>query len=247
MCTLAVDFHPGAAWPVVVAANRDERLGRPAEGWAIRQPRGAPRFAAPRDLAAGGTWIGVSSDGLFAAVTNFHAGAGFPDPQRRSRGELVPRALAHRDARSARPALAGLDAAAYNPFHLLVADADHAFLWHYDGERSALDDLPPGLHVVTEADPLGRCARGDRVRSLWPTHPDPPRLREVLVQHAASREGTCIHLDPHYGTRSSAILRLRPGLEGSTLHAANGHPCVTTLEDLSPVLDALARDGAARP
>ena len=66
MCTLALAFHADRRWPLVVAANRDERLGRPSEDWALRSPPGAQRHAAPRDAVAGGTWIGVGASGLFA-------------------------------------------------------------------------------------------------------------------------------------------------------------------------------------
>src|SRR5690242_6472196 len=111
MCTLAVAFQTDRRWPVVVAANRDERLGRPAEGWGIREGAGGIRHAAPRDLLAGGTWIGVSARGVFAAVTNFHAPAAwYPDPARRSRGELVPLALGTPDVAAARGAIARLEA-----------------------------------------------------------------------------------------------------------------------------------------
>jgi uncharacterized protein with NRDE domain len=241
MCTLAVAFRTDRRWPLVVAANRDERLGRAAEGWALREGPGALRYAAPRDLLAGGTWIGVSSRGLFAAVTNFHSGKP-PDPRRRSRGALVPAALAHGSAAAAREATLRDDAAAYNPFHLVVADAERAFLWRYDGERSGLDDLAPGLHVVTEAAHDGRGARGEVVRARWPLDLDVARLREVLTVHAASREeATCIHMDPVYGTRSLAILRLAASLAHAELYEADGRPCTTPLADRSRLFQDLSR------
>src|SRR5512137_1167930 len=123
MCTLAIALGTDRRWPVVVAANRDERLGRAAEGWALRATPGGVRWAGPRDAQAGGTWIGVSAAGVVAALTNFHAPFDwYPDPARRSRGELVPRALEAPSAAGAREALARLDPSAWNPFHLVVAD-----------------------------------------------------------------------------------------------------------------------------
>jgi uncharacterized protein with NRDE domain len=241
MCTLAIAWRVDRRWPIVVAANRDERIGRAAEGWSLREPAGAPRYAAPRDLVAGGTWIGVSARGLFAAVTNFHTGAP-PDPRRRSRGDLVPLALAQPTAVAARAAIARQEAAAWNPFHLLVAGADGAFLWRFDGERAALEDLAPGLHVVTESAHDGRGPRGELVRARWPLDVDVGALREVLTVHASGRdEATCIHMDPLYGTRSSAVLRLAPALAVAELYAADGRPCLTPLEDRSRLLQELAR------
>ncbi|NIR99228.1 MAG: NRDE family protein, partial [Gammaproteobacteria bacterium] len=42
---------------------------------------------AGRDLRAGGTWMGVTTAGRWAAVTNYREGVNEPAP--RSRGDLV--------------------------------------------------------------------------------------------------------------------------------------------------------------
>jgi len=243
MCTLAVAFRVDRRWPVIVAANRDERLGRPADGWSLREAEGGIRFAAPGDLLAGGTWMGLSARGVFAGLTNYHAPFDwYPDPDRRSRGEIVGRALAAPSAAAAREALAPEPAGRWNPFHLLVADARTAFLWWYDGERTSLLDLAPGLHVVTERSPDGSCPRGDLVRSRWPLEPSIAHLRELLTVHEPGNgNATCIHGDPAYGTRSSAVLRVAAELGASELFAADGRPCVTPMEDRSALVGALAR------
>jgi hypothetical protein len=243
MCTLAVALGADPRWPVVVAANRDERLGRPAEGWALREGPGGTRHAAPRDVEAGGTWIGVSARGVLAALTNYHAPFDwYPDRRRRSRGELVPLALAPPSAAAARAALGALDPAAFNPFHLVVADAAGAFLWWYDGERTGFEPLGPGLHLVTEGSPHGLGLRGELVRARWPVDLSPARLRDVLTLHAPPHPAaTCIHQDPHYGTRSAAVLRLTPALAHAELYAADGRPCGAPLEDRSDLLLALSR------
>src|SRR5512145_2646238 len=120
MCTLAIALQADRRWPLVVAANRDERLHRAAEGWRLRDGQDGLRYAAPGDLVAGGTWIGLSARGVFAGLTNFHAPLGwYPDPARRSRGEIVGLALGHPTATAARAALATVDAARFNPFHLV--------------------------------------------------------------------------------------------------------------------------------
>ena len=116
MCTLIAFHRCFADAPLVVAANRDEFHERPTEGPALRnasissphrQDRSArggasarsTRVVAPRDLRAGGSWLGVSSTGLFAAITNRRCDA--PDPKRRSRGLLVMEALAEPSAERA--------------------------------------------------------------------------------------------------------------------------------------------------
>jgi uncharacterized protein with NRDE domain len=249
MCTLALSFQQDRRWPLIVAANRDERLGRAAEGWGLAALPDGRRAAWPVDLLAGGTWIGLSDRGVFAALTNYHAPVDwYPDPDRRSRGELVPFALAAPDAAAAREALARRPAEAWNPFHLVVADGRSAFLWWYDGERSALEPLGPGLHVLTESDRAGTSPRAALVRARWPLDGAVDRLRDLLSVHAADAPepaaATCIHGDPLYGTRSSTVLRLAPSLDASELFVSEARPCLGALEPRGDVVAALARSGA---
>ena len=86
MCTLIALHRCVAGVPLVIAANRDEYLARPTEGFAIRETETGPVLA-PRDGLAGGTWLGINRSGVFAAVTNRRTDT--PDPTRRSRGLLV--------------------------------------------------------------------------------------------------------------------------------------------------------------
>jgi len=69
MCLIAfaIDSHPRHS--LVLVANRDEFRDRgtePARFW-----DDAPHVLAGRDLQAGGTWIGVTTGGKVAAVTNY--------------------------------------------------------------------------------------------------------------------------------------------------------------------------------
>jgi hypothetical protein len=80
------------------------------------------------------------------------------------------------------------------------------------------------------------------VRARWPVDLAPAKLREVLTLHAPPHAAaTCIHGDPAYGTRSSAILRLAPDLAHGELYVADGRPCTSPLEDRSSLLAGLAR------
>ena len=192
MCTLALAFHADRRWPLVVAANRDERLGRASEGWALRATPAASRYAAPRDALAGGTWIGVGASGLFAGITNFHASLGSPSrpepavPRRRSSARMLGPAL----GRGGAGAGAAHRGGAYNPFHLVVADAATAFLWWYDGDASSLEDLGPGLHVVTERDsPRTRPARRAVAGPLAGRPVAGPAARRALEPRAPARSG----------------------------------------------------------
>ena len=85
MCLIlfAWRVHPG--YPLVVAANRDEFFRRPTA--AAKFWDEAPTVLAGRDIAAGGTWMGITKDGRFSALTNFRDPEQMRDdrPSRRAR------------------------------------------------------------------------------------------------------------------------------------------------------------------
>ncbi len=69
MCLIvfAKNVHP--KYKLIFAANRDEFYNRPseqAEFWPEH-----PELLAGKDLQAGGTWLGITKQGKFAAITNF--------------------------------------------------------------------------------------------------------------------------------------------------------------------------------
>ena len=132
MCTLVILRRPGHAWPLVLAANRDELRSRPARPPARHWPD-RPHVVAGLDELAGGTWLGVNDDGMAAAVLNRRGSLG-PAPGKRSRGELVLDALDHAEAYIAADALRALDPAAYRPFNLVLADAVDAFVLVHAGD-----------------------------------------------------------------------------------------------------------------
>lgn len=85
MCVIffAYNIHP--KFPLVLLANRDEFYSRPTES--ARYWKDFPDILAGRDLVGGGTWLGVTKQGKFAAVTNYREP--FFTKGSRSRGELV--------------------------------------------------------------------------------------------------------------------------------------------------------------
>lgn len=86
-------------WTVFVASNRDEDRSRPSLP-PQRELRGGVTVLSPRDLLAGGTWIGVNDRGLVALLTN-RSDLPTPPSPGRSRGLLVRELLDCRDLASA--------------------------------------------------------------------------------------------------------------------------------------------------
>src|ERR1700693_3210884 len=98
MCTLAIYFRATRDCPVVIAANRDEFLERPAGDPTTLLEN--PHVVGGKDLNAGGTWLGISEHGIVAGLLNRRAENG-GNPDARSRGLLCLDALRRRAARGA--------------------------------------------------------------------------------------------------------------------------------------------------
>jgi len=244
MCTL-IAFH--RVWrdlPLVVATNRDEAYDRPAAppSWI----EAAPRVLAPLDERAGGTWMGANERGLWVGLTNRRAGT--DDPALRSRGLLCLELLS---AESTAAAVARLEAMEerYNPFHVVLADADSMFLVESDRDGTRARRLAPGCHLVTNRpfDETASEPKAERVwrllygRGLWPVErgsPAPPdleaRLAAVLGDHGVrGPDAVCLH-GGRYGTRSAGVWRVEaPAGSGAparvSLAFADGPPCSTPI------------------
>ncbi|MEA2093658.1 MAG: NRDE family protein, partial [Pseudomonadota bacterium] len=116
MCTLILLLRPDHDWPLLLAANRDEMIDRPWLPPGHHWP-GQPDVVAGIDRVGGGSWLGLNSDGLVAAIMNRHGTLG-PQAGMHSRGELVFKALGYDSATVAVAALAALSSVSYRSFNL---------------------------------------------------------------------------------------------------------------------------------
>jgi uncharacterized protein with NRDE domain len=234
VCTILLAWRCAPGAPVVLAANRDELLDRASAPPGLLAER--PRVAGGRDLLAGGTWLAVAADGRLAAVTNRRAEG--RDPLRRSRGELPLAVLAAGGDGAVRRLLAGMDAAAYNPFNLLAVSRGQALAGHGTGAMEVVE-LRPGPHVLTVHDVdqpdeprvahlLGRL--DGAVRGA----PDAGTLLLAMEDLLRDPEWACVHGDL-YGTVSSSSVLVPNAGEVVYRHAA-GRPCATPHEDVSGLL-----------
>jgi len=167
MCLLVIAHATSPRHPLVVAANRDEFHARPtarAGFWTD-----SPGLLAGRDLQQGGTWMGITRSGRFAAVTNFR------DPQRsapapRSRGELPRDFLAGGTAPGEYLEQVAGRGGEYAGFNLLVGERGE--LWYFDNSAGeAPEQLSPGIYGLSNA----------RLDTPWPkVELGKARLRELL-------------------------------------------------------------------
>lgn len=233
MCTVVLIYGQNPDVPLVVAANRDELLERPWD-----PPRREGGFVAGFDRRAGGTWMGATPDGFFAALTNIHA----PVAGRRSRGDIVVAALRAGNVGGAEAVCAALDARDYSPFNLLFGDASAVRVAYGRAEAAAvvIEEVEPGLRVLPNG-PLDapEIAKVTRMRELVAPHAARrwtelrAALPSVLGDHAGADplRTICVHT-PIYGTSSSTMLALDAG-RTREYWFAQGPPCVTPFADVS--------------
>lgn len=225
MCLILMAYrcHPG--YELLVAANRDEFHARPTAPLAFWAE--APDLLAGRDLQAGGTWMGVTGSGRFAALTNYR------DPRQTkvdapSRGHLVSDYLQGKPSASAALERLRLNSDRYNGFNLVLGDA--AGLYYYSNCAGEPQRLEPGLyglsnHLLDTPWPkLKRALAMLRGVLEQQRDPTPDDLLPILTDRALAADAdlpqtgvplewerwlSAIFIDaPGYGTRSSTVLQI---------------------------------------
>jgi uncharacterized protein with NRDE domain len=258
---------PGA--PLIVAANRDERLDRTAVAITVLRDS-APRILGGRDELAGGTWLAVNEHGLIAGLTNQPSAQG-RDPGKRSRGELPIAFATYPSAAAAVEGMrARLDPALYNPCWMLVGDRDSLFsVGVTSGSEARFEGLRPGVHVLENAPLEERSAKAEFVRGLLsretaarpeagpagavaaleavlrihqPAVPE-PRTDQAGRTWPAEISAPCVHT-PDYGTRSAMTVVL-PADGVPLLRVADGPPCERPFRDVTSLWAAALSPVAA--
>lgn len=213
MCLIALAYKAHPRYPFVIAANRDEFLDRetaPARFW----PE-APHILAGKDLRAGGTWMGVTRSGRFAAITN-HRDMRRAPVAGPSRGLLALAAL------NADPPRDGVEREGYNliygtydalRYRCNITDVDVALVPGLHGLSNAVLDTPwPKVTKAVEG--LRQALQADEL--------DTERLFDLLADHALADPGllpdtglgldrehalSAIRIDmPAYGSRCSTVI-----------------------------------------
>ena len=221
MCLIILAWKARSDLPLAVAANRDEWRDRPTEPahwWPDH-----PDLLAGRDLEAGGTWMGITRGGRFAAVTNFRD----PSERRtsaRSRGTLVSEFLLGKDSPSDYLSRLAPTAGEYNGFNLVLGDG--STLWYYSSREDKAREIEPGVHGLSNNllnEPWPKVVKGRaKMREALREDNPVPQLFELLADRSfvddsqLPRTGVGVDWERRlamalitgadYGTRSSTVL-----------------------------------------
>lgn len=216
---------------MVIAANRDEFFQRPTEAAHVWPEY--PSIIAGRDIEYGGSWLGISHNDRFAAITNLREAPGGD----RSRGELVRDFLLAKTRCSDFFAQLEEQKAHYRPFNMVAFDGDRLAITH--SLSSGWQELPPGLHCIGNL-PFGQRNRkidkamADFRDTLHAAHTDtllgmmqddqPCEPSDDTLQRALSSRFV---RSEHYGTRSSSIVVRHQGAKWDFWEQAyqTGQPC----------------------
>lgn len=145
MCLIALAWQASAEYPFALVANRDEFHERPSSGLAWWPDAD---IAGGRDLRAGGTWLGITRQGRFAAVTNVREG-NLEQNATLSRGLLVTHALksnATLDELQQELAEMGRDAAGFNLLYGDLFGSRHEL--RFLSNRPATGDTPGHARIL---------------------------------------------------------------------------------------------------
>lgn len=169
MCLILFAYRVHPDYPLVLAANRDEFHARPSLDAGYWQPSNAPRILAGRDKLAGGTWLGITESGRFAAVTNIR-NPSQASIRPRSRGELPTAFLGGRESALSYCQQVVARAEDYVGFNLLVNDGQQmCYMNNFD---STVQELRPGIYGLSNA----------RLDSNWPKIEDGKRRLAALLE-----------------------------------------------------------------
>lgn len=157
MCLILLALHVVPKRPWLLLGNRDEYHGRPSAPAAPWDD--APHVTGGRDLEAGGSWLAVTRDGRFAAVTNVRAGP--PRRGKRSRGALVADFVRASQSPNEYARHIAQLRDEFGPFNLIVGDRDSS--WGASTLTDTAWRFADGVHVLSNGPPSPRWPKAQRL------------------------------------------------------------------------------------
>ena len=191
MCLLVLAYGVDPQRPVVLAANRDELYARPSAALSVWPDE--PDICAGRDLAQGGTWLGMTRRGRFAALTNFRRGGARAGE--RSRGDVVLEYLRSSLAPERYVTQLAGYADQFGGFSVIVGDLEHE-PHYFSNQGNVTQRLAPGIYGLSNQwldEPWPKVTRAkQRIGALVGTA---ARERSASATQRLSAEDLCDAMD----------------------------------------------------
>lgn len=224
MCLIVFAHNAHPQYRLIMAANRDESYKRPTAPAHFWQDH--PQILAGRDLEKKGTWMGVTKNGRFAAITNYR-NPSMEKSEARSRGTLVSDYLSANEHPETYLTKVKTDKNQYNGFNLIVGD--RFSIYYFSNQADTIQKLSPGIYGLSNAaldtpwpkvtkskKHLADCLAQD---SLHPDclfdllsdekQADDPSLPETGVGTELERVLSSVFIQTEgYGTRASTVLMM---------------------------------------
>jgi uncharacterized protein with NRDE domain len=143
LCTILFSFKEKEDYPLILLANRDEfyeRETRTAHWWDDH-----PNVLGGRDLKAGGTWMGITKNGRFAAITNYRK-LPLTKTYSTSRGDLVKDFLTGNQSGDSFMNFLEENREHYEGYNLIFGMPDELY---YHSNRGEGKKLSPGLYGLS--------------------------------------------------------------------------------------------------
>jgi uncharacterized protein with NRDE domain len=223
MCLILFAYNAHPRYRLVLAANRDEFYKRPTAP--LKYWEDHPHILGGRDLEQLGTWMGITRNGRFAAITNYRS-ALTNRHNAPSRGHLVADFLIGHQPVADYLQKIRRGAKQYSGFNLIVGDIKGVHYYSNQNDRPVR--LQPGIYGLSNHlldTPWPKLSQGKQALSSLLREKeriDTDQLIEILQDQQVPADdqlpdtGIGLRLErilspvfitsPDYGTRSSSIL-----------------------------------------
>lgn len=161
MCLLLIAIDVVPDHPLFLLGNRDEFHARPSDSAAPWTD--ASNIVGGRDRIAGGTWLGVRSDGRFASVTNLRSRCA--KSVELSRGALVRDWLLGDEGVEIYLDRVLKQIDRYAPFNLVVGTSSQVSA--IDGAMATRRMFRSGIHVISNGPMADRWPKAQRLEHLF--------------------------------------------------------------------------------
>lgn len=233
MCLLVFSYKTSTGYPFILAGNRDEFYERPTKPAHIWQTD--PRMIAGKDEKAGGTWLGFTETGRFAAITNYRDINNLKEDAP-TRGKIITDfLLSEKDVLTFFEDLKQ-KSHLYNGFNLIAGSFDN--LYYLSNQKKDIEKIKPGVHVISNAFlntpwPKAEWAKKRLENHLDSSGYDEDKLFKLLqntqrypidkLQHTGlpvemeQAVSSVFIITENYGTRSSSIVAVDENLKAELI------------------------------